>query len=315
MRLVSWAETDFFFEDLIRNNVPSLKKVKFTHHKSWFVNRSYLKEAIHILQQVISLAFSSRNESLILFGTNLCRIMFVFFIFRKNVIFVYNELPSFNKRTSAGILDYLIFKMKHEKIAVSSIERKTLCEDKFGVSIDIVLNNIPRLKKLNNTQRKIDKILYAGVINKHRFPEEVCQQLASINVKLDLLGVIIDPCVIDEIPTATYLGKLPYESSQALQYEYKYGLLSYSTSDYNNDYCAPIKIYEYINAGCVCVTVNNNKGLQTFMTKYPKLFVKLAEIKDYNYDFHDFSIQREQFLSEELKLLKSSVQTVLNSVE
>jgi hypothetical protein len=104
-----------------------------------------------------------------------------------------------------------------------------------------------------------------------------------------------------------YFGLVSQIQAQEIQSSYSFGLLSYPLSDLNNNYCAPIKIYEYINNNCVCVLVNRNVGLQFYMENYPSLFVLLDDLKSYVLDEEEYEKQRKIFFENENILLNETL--------
>ena len=92
-------------------------------------------------------------------------------------------------------------------------------------------------------------------------------------------------------------------------YTYKYGLLSYQPSDINNDLCAPIKIYEYLEAGLIPVSVFRNRAFTELNKKYPNLIFFLDDIysSDTCTELHrrsaDFYLQDVDLMNEKFKAL------------
>ena len=133
-----------------------------------------------------------------------------------------------------------------------------------------ILSNLPSLVSCpENKDRK--GVIYSGLINKDRLLShlENLEELSKFTGKrVDAYGFLSEkvnfPSFID------YKGNLDHISLLRTLNQYEYGLLSYSQEDFNNEYCAPIKIYEYVASGCTPISIGNNLGLKDINEKYLK---------------------------------------------
>ncbi|KZN51386.1 hypothetical protein [Pseudoalteromonas luteoviolacea] len=301
--LLKWAESDFVFENILKEKYTCNER-KIAHHESWFSsNRSVIKGCIHLAKQLLPVFFISMFRKTFVFGTNVCRFLYIPALINRKVILVFNEIPNY-----FSFFDRIFIRLVRKQIFVSSSARERYFEDKFNIKIGGVLPNIPELKthdaNINNKDKK-KLIVYAGLINSKRISEKLINDLSKSEFKLDLLGTNLN---FDfNRPGLTYLGKKTQLEAQEIQQRYRYALLSYSTEDTNNDLCAPIKIYEYVNAKCVCVIANKNLGLLEYIEKYPAIFVYIENLESYSFDEDEYQIEREKFFNDEMTQLDNSM--------
>jgi len=315
VKVFSWANTDLVFEELCSSQFQTYDKIIVKHHSDWFTNkRSYIKEFLMICSLIKKAISVKKTEPILLFGTNLCRLLYPFYYFRSNVFYIYNELPCLDHCKPLFFYDRLIFKSKFDRVILSSQERLTLCKTIYKVGLSLILVNMPCIREDNQDVVKFNKLIYAGLVNHSRFDGNALKLLNSLNIQFDIIGNVIEPSILDAITGGDYIGELSTYESQSLQKKYRYALLSYSTSDVNNNYCAPIKIYEYVHSGCICVSVNKNKGLVRFLDLYPSLFVMLSELNDYQFSESRYNYERKLFLKTELNSLTDNFKIICSKI-
>ena len=269
---------------------------KFNYHILW------------LIRQFISvLSLSKEYDGVVIFGTNLSRVL-PFLLDRRKIKFaVYNEIG--NGGVLSRLVDRINFKLHSEIICFSTLERHDLYVDKNKVKFGGVIPNIPNInyEYLPVTKPNNEGVVYCGIINKHRFNEEAISKIKSSKYSFHLLGPL-DNLNLSDCDNITYHGCKSHDEAVSFQSLFRFSLLSYPVDDLNNNYCAPIKIYEYINSGCVCVSVNSNKGLEGLLSKYPAIFTLLDYIDEYEFCEEDYNSQREKFMSEELGVLNRQLE-------
>ncbi|MBA6389409.1 hypothetical protein H4J38_01305 [Colwellia sp. BRX10-3] len=312
MKIFSWANTDFLFEKKLAKHFYDIEKFKVDHDKDWFTSKkSYLKEFRHIGRLIKQILSIEADVPIVLFGTNLCRILYPFIYRRINVFFVFNELPCLDQNKLLFLFDRKIFRSKNSQVFVSSKERSELCCRNYNCESIKVLPNIPVFKHREVSSKKLNHLVYAGLINRSRFNSDAINMLKNLKIEFHLLGKVIDEGLLAEIDSHQYLGEKTFTESQYLQSQYRYALLSYGTTDLNNDYCAPIKIFEYIYSGCVCITINKNVGLQRYLKLYPNLFITLSEFTEYQYNEEKYQNEKEIFFKNEMDVLTQAINDIL----
>lgn len=316
IHIVKWANARLHFEQVLEEK--DAKSFSISHHPSWFGRRrSIIRNLFYLAKQLIPHLIKSSDIKILAFGNNLCRVLF----FKKNVILVYNEMPVLDEDSLlAGLvckLDKFIFVRNFDRILVSSEERKRYLEEFYGVRLLGFLPNVPVLMAeaksgLNNSwsNRYQDKIFYAGAISSNRLSSEVLNKVISLSKQLVACGPLNDRNF--DVRMINYLGELSQQQAQEMQQKYKYALLAYPVSDANNDYCAPIKMYEYIFNNCVCVVANNNAGLKSFIDQYPNIFVSLTEINVEKVSAVDYEVEKVRFLEDQTYLVESQVQNIID---
>lgn len=315
MKVFSWANTDFIFEELCSAQFQSYEKIVVEHHADWFTKKkSYIKEFLMICSLIKKAVNVKKTEPIFLFGTNLCRLFYPFLYFRSNVFYIYNELPCLERRKPIFFYDKLIFKSKSTYVILSSEERVKLCQTVYRVDLSLILVNMPCIQENNQDVVKLNKLIYAGLVNHSRFDSNTLKLLSNLNVEFDIIGSVVEPSILDSIKEGVYIGELSTYESQLLQKQYRYALLSYTTVDFNNNYCAPIKVYEYVHSGCICVSVNRNEGLVRFLESYPNLFVMLSDLNDYQFSETRYNEERNLFLKTELSTLTENFKIICSKI-
>ena len=299
--LVKWSSFNFEFERYLREN-NQLKVVVVTHHISWFSDkRNVIYELSHLIKQFIPIFFKMFFLKSVVFGTNACRLLYIPALLNSKVIFIFNEIPHKFSWYEKKIIEKI-----SNRIYLSNPSRLEYFESLFNVKFGGVIPNLPLMKDSIADKSKGDKeIIYAGLINSKRLPIKVYEDINSSDYSLDLIGPIIN-CDLSHFK-CNYLGNYSQSDSQSIQSKYRFALLSYSVEDVNNDLCAPIKVYEYINNYCVCICVNENKGLKGYVENYPNLFVSLSRLDGYKIDLEKYYEERNLFFKNESDTLTKNL--------
>ncbi len=303
-----WAGTELLFIKKIMAYYEKSKLHTVSHHESWLGdNRSYVAEMWTLVKTVYLRVLRYSGSDFVLFGTNLCRMLAPFLIFKKKVVLIYNELPEMNNKL-LGRYDAAIFKYYEKRIFVSSKSRMNLCNRYFNLEIGGFIPNVPEYNE-GKMVPKVNEIVYAGLISESRFERGSIAKIEGQKLSVNFIGVLLDD-VISKSSNIKYHGLMEQGKSQEFQKKFRYALLSYSIGDLNNDYCAPIKIYEYIMSNCVCISINNNKGLKGYIKKYPNLFVLMDDLDKYLFDQDLFDKEKAEFIKLEIHLIDENLKKI-----
>jgi len=312
--IIYWADTDLAFvklaKDLSVNQKSRHKFVRWSHHPSWFTNKkNYFLNALHIAKLFFESISASANANVVIFGTNACRMLFWFSAISKKTIFVYNEIPHQDQNWQLELIDKIICR-NSKNLYVSSEERAHHMYARFELTkIPKVLLNSPIVNWLNieETSKKT-AFVYAGGITKKRFTIEAISKLIKIGIPVHVFGMVQGDLLKDLQEPFIYCGHLSQDKMLRELQNYKYGLISYYRNEINYELCAPIKIYEYVAAGCIIVSVEKNKGLEKYFMQFPNLFFTLEK---FNQDGHanatQLSQERNKFLEIALNSNKALV--------
>ena len=304
-----WASTELNFirevERLCIEKKLNFFMHKLSHHQSWFSGRrSIFINLAHLIPIFLRIMVNGFRGNVCAFGTNVCRGLFpLSFLFRK-ILFVYNELPETNSRRLLFYYDRFIF--RHSKhIYVSTDERADYVEKLFDLNARPgVLENISVLKtSADQISERPYAIVFTGTIYSKRFFVDDLKKFEDIvsvvGDQIHLYGKITGSVSDKFNSLVDYKGQLSHESIIEELRNYRYGLLSYYTGEPNYDLCAPLKLYEYIAAGCRVISVNRNRGLIGIAGRYPALIIFMEDIRaNIKYDKLDFYRQRESFLAD-----------------
>lgn len=262
--------------------------VYFSHSKSWYLRKwhRHFSECLHTIKLVLRILMLAPNSRIIIFGTNATRILYPFLLWTK-FGGIYNELPSLKSKSLLFGYDKFIFEKLH-MIYLSSEARIELVTKSYNLKrpIGLVSNIITfdTIKYANEFHEK-KGIVYCGLISPGRFlktSSQLQKLTARGSLKIDLFGFRTVGYQVNET-FFDYKGNLPHIEMLDRLKNYKFGLLQYSQSDYNNEYCAPIKLYEYLFYGCIVLSVNRNRGLTSLETKYPGIIYFLDDL-NFSYD-------------------------------
>lgn len=275
--IVYGASTELaFIDDIISRaeSASSVKFIKFEHHTSWYLRSRfrYILNFMHIATTVLHVLMLAPKSKVIIFGNNPGRILFPF-LWMTNLVVVFNELPVMNKSNVLFFYDRLIFRLAH-KIYLSSASRVNLVTEMFNLKRKIgYVCNIPAksisVSEIVASTRK--DFIYAGLVNERRFSclSTMLHDLVGNGQQvIDVYGWKTPGLNLDK-RLFNFKGCVAHEDLLKILEGYRYAILNYPTADYNNDYCAPIKIYEYLSCGCIVLSANRNKGLQELAFQYP----------------------------------------------
>lgn len=276
-----WAQSQLVFcsylESYCRQHDVPYHFFQISHHPSWFTkDRSIFANVRHLGALFWGIIKSSFNSNLCIFGTNACRVLFLFSFLNNRTFYVYNELPCFNKKSPLYYWDRFIFR-NAGRIYVSSQARSDYVKKVYKLQRDIgILENITVFDLFANTEVPRDKnYIFSGAVTHNRFSTNEIRKIESLVSQepnsIDLYGVLAQDVDQDLYKIMRYQGSVSHAEMLKILPQYKYGILSYGTADKNNDLCAPIKIFEYLAAGCQIISVNRNKGICEIAEKYPSL--------------------------------------------
>jgi len=287
--------------------------IRFNHHPSWETERSIFRNLLHYLKTTTIIAWRGRAKRVIFFDTNLARIFFPIAWLTKKSFFVFTEIPIYEKSSFLKIYDKLIFFLD-KNVYVSSFERSLYFKDLFNLEINppVVPNVTAAADNIIDIRAKSCGMIYVGSISRTRFDKLTLCKLARIDISLKFLGKVSPDLHGCRFIEERHLGFLEYEEMLSSLEHYRYGLLAYPTNDVNNDLCAPLKICDYLASGLVVVSVNRNRGLCEFFSKYPKLFVCLDEFHMYAFDALEYDRQRRLFFRKANQDIKRFVNRVIN---
>ena len=318
--ILVWSGFELAFTVRLKRVYPDALIRYVSHHKSWFSNnRSYLLEFFHIFRAIYIVAFRNAGSPIILFGTNLCRLLWPVFFWKRDVIYIYNEMPTIHQSNLSALLDKVIFSHSFERIYLSSDMRLRFCQDVYNRTLGGYIPNIPvgidsDICCISLDEKKLDEIIYAGLISSTRFSKENLDYLNALPITVNLLGPMVGDVDTAGRENIRYLGVKSQADSQRLQSKYRYALLIYPIDDLNNDYCAPIKIYEYVSVGCICVLCNDNRGLRGFVEEYPQLFVHCDKLKKFVFTAEEYARQQKKFLQSESDHLDKALSKLCNQI-
>lgn len=299
--LVSWSHVDLAFTIYLSEYLKNKFKIyRYSHHKDWTSkNRSYIKNFWHILKKIFYTLILVRGSQRIFFGTNLCRFFFPFYG-NRNTIYIYNELPCL-KYSFLGLYDRLIFRLS-KKIYVSSEQRKFLLKEyKFFINNVHVLNNITfnKIDKIDFNKNFGKKIIFIGNVCDTRFgssTKNIIEKYIKCGYTVDVLASHIQRNFTLSIDGIKYLSAVPHNEIPDLLRHYDFGLISYEPTSLNNIYAAPLKIFEYVNAGLRIISIHHNNGIDSIFKLYPNLFFNIDSIESSNQEF--YMNDRNKFLSD-----------------
>lgn len=303
INILYWSENlDLVFsQELLKEN--NIKCHRFSHHKSW-INRSrarYIKNFIFLIIQIFRIIYKCRRSRMVFFGSNLVRFFFFLRFFFKESYWVYNELQTGHYPKWLQSYDKYIFQRLYCNIYVSSKPRAEKLKELFNLDYTplVLLNSTVGVwKPVSELVRYDDRLIFAGSIGVTRFSDTVLlNKLEKLKFNIDLYGPIsgkMDWLV--KHASTKYHGIVSRKKLLVLLKSYNFALLTYQARDLNNRYCAPVKVYEYIEAGCVVVFWPVNPGTADLQLQYPELFVSLDDLSTYCFDFDKYSIERNAFL-------------------
>lgn len=306
-----WADSELAFVDIARNRCNELG-IKFdiyriSHHSSWFgANRSIVKNALHLTHTLIKVLRIGFRGNFCAFGTNVCRSVFLFSWIFRQTHFIFNELPEHKSRSPLYWLDRAIFR-RARFVYVSSIPRAQFVKRLYGLTRDIgVVENIAFRTIPEYTEGKNGGVVFAGSITPKRFSVQDIQKFQALRDALDSKIVVYGLVARELSPKFAslldYRGVLSHADLMQNLHNYRYALLAYYQDEPNYNLCAPLKLYEYVAAGCRVISINRNVGLLKLAERYPSLIFFIDDPLS-TLSFRDelaFARERETFLQEAL---------------
>jgi hypothetical protein len=277
--------------------------VEVGHHPTWFTKkRKWFKNFGYILKKFLYFIIGSWGGDICVFGTWGCRILFPLGFIFKNKYFIFNEMPECNPKRLIFYYDKLIFSLC-KNISLSSRARAEHIQQTYKLKFcPEVVENISIGSDLFINSKEF-KILFSGTINFKRF------NLKDIDAFKDIYSWVGVPISVygkntGDISAAysgilDFKGEVTHAGMQVILRKYEYSILSYYLDDINNDFCAPLKVFEYLSAGCKIISINKNKGLLDLNRIYPGLIIfwdknSIEFIK--SFDENNFNYQRKRFL-------------------
>lgn len=296
--LVSWSHVDLAFKSMLEDNLEDdLTFYRFSHHESWnSAERSYLKNISHIFSQIKDVWGLSRGKEVVLFGTNLCRIFFP--LIYSGVHYVYNELPSV-RFGLLGLYDRLVFLLsKHVYVSSSSradlLSKRWFNSERLGVLENTTFSNIDFY---DGSDSRINKAIFIGAVANRRFgplAQLQLEEMINSGIGVDILPSFIKYGFNFSNPKVKILDGVPHHLVNSIISQYKFGILAYEPVSLNNYYAAPLKIYEYVNAGLRVISLLENEGIDSIRKKYPALFFDPKN--PVYYVDEEYQSMRKQFL-------------------
>jgi len=307
-----WADSELAFVDIAKNRCHELgiqfDIYRIAHHSSWFgANRSIVKNALHLTNTLMNVLRAGFRGNFCAFGTNVCRSVFLFSWIFRQTHFIFNELPEHKSRSPLYWLDRAIFR-RARFVYVSSIPRAQFVKTLYGLTRDIgVVENIAFHTIPNYTEGKNGGVVFAGSITPKRFSVQDIQKFQALRDALDSKIVVYGLVARELSPKFAslldYQGVLSHGELMQKLHNFRYALLAYYQDEPNYNLCAPLKLYEYVAAGCRVISINRNVGLLKLAERYPSLIFFIDDPLS-TLSFRDelaFARERETFLQEALR--------------
>ena len=163
--------------------------------------------------------------------------------------------------------------VRKSNFLVSVDENRAILQAKdWAIDINSIILNTPiydpliegeALKAIEDRNKNIIRIIYAGSIDKRNQLEEFMQIVCEIPfVEFHIYGKIVNryyerfSSELKKFRTRSsnrikYLGTIPYIELPAILMKYDIGLCFYDKSSINTVYASPAKIFEYMKAGLI----------------------------------------------------------------
>jgi hypothetical protein len=252
------------------------------------------------------------DVKVVYFGTNLNRVFFLFSFLTKESFYIYNEIPFESKKSLVYLIDKFVFSY-FNNVYVSSYERASYVRSFYGLKKHVgVLENcaFTAFSELPEvTFEEKCSALFSGSVSGKRFNGEIYPKFRKffeiLGCKIDVYGLNSSGDLRIFSEEISSKGSVTHNEMMEIMNRYKYGILSYYTGEVNYDLCAPIKLYEYISAGCIVVSMNKNLSLLNFASQYPNLIIFVDDIESSDLSKFD----RNRYLQERNAFLSSGVQS------
>lgn len=167
--------------------------------------------------------------------------------------------------------DLIIHAEKNRMIYFSNLYKNFIKNKK-----QIVVENIIEFNPKINTKSVQVKLLYFGVIGHERNIEEIIEVFRELkDYKIDLIGFGTKKYIEnlksfiakDNISNVSILEPISDNSIFDKFDNYNIGIAFYPNTSLNNWYCAPNKVYQYLQCNMAILTTNN-PGLVDLIEKY-----------------------------------------------
>lgn len=276
-----WADVELAFIHFVQARCLALSMPfelhRISHDSSWFgPKRSILRNATHLVRSLIGTLRAGYGSNVCAFGTNVCRALFFFSWLFRRTHYIYNELPAHRSSSPLYWLDRAIF--THARFVYVSTEPRAQYVTELygltravGVVENIAFHDIPEYTEAE----RINAVVFAGSITPKRFSLQDIQKFRALRDALDACLVVYGVVARELSPEFALLldrrGVLPHTELLRRLAGFQYALLAYYQDEPNYDLCAPLKLYEYVAAGCSVVSINRNTGLLKVAERYPNL--------------------------------------------
>lgn len=305
-----WAEAQLSFVAMTRRLCEAagvrLDFHPITHHPSWFgPRRSLMVNALHLGKALLAILRSGRSATVCAFGTNACRGLYPFAWMFRRFICIYNELPEHRAGTALRWLDRRIFG-RADAVYVSTTVRAEFVSQQYSLTrpIGVVENIAFETPPQPSGAVREEAVVFAGSITPKRFSPDDVQKFARLVSALDrpiaVYGFVARELSPQFAALLEHRGQLPHADLLDRLTAYRYALLAYYQGEPNYDLCAPLKLFEYVAAGCTVISINRNLGLVRVAARYPNLLVFADAIGDQplRRDEAAFRTERDEFLRE-----------------
>jgi hypothetical protein len=285
-----WAEVQLSFVPMTRRRCEAAG-VRFnfhpiTHHPSWFgPRRSLMVNALHLGKILLAILRSGSGATVCAFGTNASRGLYPFSWMFRRFVCIYNELPEHRAGAPLRWLDHRIFE-RADAVYVSTTARAEFVSEQYALERAVsVVENIAFETQLEpKSNAREEAIVFAGSITPKRFSSDDVQKFArlvsTLHRPIDVYGFVARELSPQFAALLDHRGHLPHPELLDRLTVYRYALLAYYQGEPNYDLCAPLKLYEYVAAGCTVISINKNLGLARVAAKYPSLLVFADDIGD-----------------------------------
>lgn len=254
-----------------------------------------------ILVVILFILFPKR----VIFGSFLCKYLsYLDFIlpFGKTV-FIFNEV---NERFLK--IDKIQSRVyRRSLLVVSNKERAMFLQGRWGLDSEpILMPNYPStlgkdVIKSNDLFGERQGLIYTGQVTSTRFDTQsltlIENHLSTFSGNVEFYGYDTED-IAKRTHFISYGGTASPSELMLELPKKKFGLLSYVPSDANNDLCAPIKVFEYLEMGLIPVSTHKNKSFINLNEKYPHLIFFLEDFEPNQRVLARHHSSKKQYLSE-----------------
>ena len=158
-------------------------------------------------------------------------------------------------------------------------------------AISVLLENLPYYQKILPSPKVNNnyKCVYLGILTPGRYIEEMITAFASKDLNsltLDIIGFgskdyekhIAAICKEKNIKNVRLLPPVPHNEIYKVLKNYDIGMAFYRNINLNNYYCAPNKVYDYIQLG-IPVLTNDFPGLKN-VVEYNNIGICISEVNE-----------------------------------